>query len=318
MKATASTLTAAPEKHVDYMVAAQLGTDAFDDRNIVLTPAKLKWFYESAFSSGFTVVALLHENKKVGQIAMVRQTLMINGKQQATAQLVDLYIKKSFRGKSALIALYDEVERQFRAQNIRIAFGMPNAKAVSVNEYFFQLKAYLFLDVRVGLAWPMFRRAPVRTLLFSAERKEEVTKLGDEFATPYDENGLSWNGEKLYNRLCSENRHYALHATENLMLVSSPRKKRGIEFTLLCGFLIKQGRTATAKEMRSVINWASATWKRPLFIFAGHNAKLPILPGLPLSRLIHKSPMVLQLRDFAPDQGEFKLTRFQLMDFDFA
>ncbi len=270
------------------------------------------------FSRGATVISLTEDGRKVGQIAMVNQLVMIDGKEEDASQLVDLFIDKSHRGKRALTMLYGEVEKQFSAQKIRFGFGMPNAKAVRVNEHFFQLKPYLALDVRMGVSMPLTARQAA-SFKFAAELKNEVIALGDRFATPANENGLKWNGAMLFNRLSAAKFEYALHATDNLLLVSSPRETRGVKYTLLCGFLRNPAAKVTKRDIRSVTRSACGFWGRlddsylcwPL-------AALPAMPGFHLPKRIHHSPMLLQVRDFFPERGKFSMDRFQLMDFDFA
>jgi Acetyltransferase (GNAT) domain len=318
MDIAAKNLVAEREVGVDYAQTAALGTAAFENPSIVLSGDHLKWFYEKSFSRGATVIRLDEDSTKVGQIAMVNQLVVIDGKEEEASQLVDLFIEKSHRGKRALTMLYAEVEKQFAAQKIRFAFGMPNAKAVRVNEHFFQLKPYLALQVRMGVSLPLTAPKSKTSFRFGPELKKGVVALGDRFATPNDENGLKWDGDKLFNRLCARKFQYALHACDNLLLISSPRETRGVKYTLLCGFLRNPSVTVTGADIRSVTRAACAMWGRPLFVYAGHYAALPHMPGFSLPKRIHHSPMLLQVRDFFPERSAFGMDRFQLIDFDFA
>ena len=318
METAAKILTAARETGIDYAQTAALGTAAFENPSIVLSGDHLKWFYEKSFSRGATVIRLDEDGTKVGQIAMVNQLVVIDGKEWEASQLVDLFIEKSHRGKRALTMLYAEVEKQFAAQKIRFAFGMPNAKAVRVNEHFFQLKPYLALKVRMGVSLPLTAPKAKTSFQFGPQLKKGVVALGDRFATPSEEDGLKWDGEKLFNRLCATKFRYALHATDNLLLISSPRETRGVKYTLLCGFLRNPSAQITSADIRSVTRAACSMWGRPLFIYAGHYAALPHMPGFSLPKRIHHSPMLLQVRDFFPERGKFGMDRFQLLDFDFA
>ena len=318
MKTDEISLVARLDAKVDYEQTAALGTVAFDKPGLVLSGDHLRWFYEKSFSRGSTVIGLFDRNIKVGQIAMVNQLVVMNGKQEDASQLVDLYIEKSHRGKRSLTLLYGEVEKQFAAQNIRFAFGMPNAKAVRVNEHFFQLKPNLRLQVRMGLSLPLTTKKADLSFRFSEDQEAKVVALGDRFATPDSENGLKWDGAKLFNRLCARKFEYALHATDNLLLISSPRETKGIKHTLLCGFFRKSDAQATSHDIRRVTRSACATWGRPLFVYAGHYKAMPHLPGYNLPKRIHHSPMLLQVRDFFPERSKFNMDRFQLIDFDFA
>jgi hypothetical protein len=66
------------EPDVDYVATAELMTLAFAAPEPI-APERLEWLYNQSFSSGTTVIALRDGQRKVGQIAMVRQTLQLNG-----------------------------------------------------------------------------------------------------------------------------------------------------------------------------------------------------------------------------------------------
>ena len=83
--------TAACEQHVDYAATAELMMEAFGLGRPV-SQARLEWLYDRAFSFGTTVVALHDGNSKIGQIALVRQMLQLNGRRETAAQLVDLFL----------------------------------------------------------------------------------------------------------------------------------------------------------------------------------------------------------------------------------
>src|SRR6185437_17110686 len=143
--------TAEREPHIDYVATAELMTLAFA-APAPIAPERLEWLYNRSFSSGTTVIALRDGQRKVGQIAMVRQTLQLNGERETAAQLVDLFIIPGHRGKRSLKLLYDEVGRQFAEQRIRFGIGMPNTKALRVNAHFFQLQPYLILPFSIGIS----------------------------------------------------------------------------------------------------------------------------------------------------------------------
>ena len=311
-------LVASREDNIDFEATAALGTLAFENPSVILTGDHLRWFYEKSYSLGATVIGLKDDGVKVGQIAMVKQSVMMGGKQEEAAQLVDLFIEKSHRGKRALTLLYEEVGKQFEAQKIRFAFGMPNAKAVRVNEHFFQLKPFLSLKVRIGFSLPLTPNGLQHSIMVEDSKRALIIALADRYKTPADENGLAWDGAKLFNRLCAKKFQYGIHATENLLLISSPRETRGVKYTLFCGFLRNPAAKPHKTDMNAVIRAACSMWGRRVFIYAGHYEALPSLPGMPFPKRIHHSPMLLQVRDFFPERGKFGVDRFQLIDFDFA
>jgi hypothetical protein len=59
-------------------------------------------------------------------------------------------------------------------------------------------------------------------------------------------------------------------------------------------------------------------WRRPLFVCAGLNNALAAMPGLPIPQRLRPSLMLMQLRDFAPEESKVAFDRYELIDFDFA
>jgi hypothetical protein len=310
-------ITAECEQIVDYEETARLATEAFDSSTIIL-PERLRCFYERCFSLGATVIALRDGNRKVGQIAMIRQTLCVNGREESAAQLVDLFICKQFRGKERLQLLYAEVERQFIKQNIRFAIGMPNAKALGVNERFFNLKPFLRLPLSIGFAAPAPPQQDLVSFVFDSSNKSQTLSLLTDFRTSPEENGVIWDEAKLFERLCCYKREYGIHVLEDILLISSPRRSHGINYALLCGFMTRRGVEPAPFVVRRVVRAACRLWGRRLFVYAGVNSKLSSPPGILMPNEVRPSPLLVQLRDFKPERKPLRLDRFQLLDFDLA
>jgi predicted N-acetyltransferase YhbS len=306
------------EQVVNYEETARLATEAFASLNHVIMPERLRWFYERCFSLGTTVVALRSGDRKVGQIAMVRQTLRLNGQEESAAQLVDLFVSKEFRGKERLRQLYAEVERQFVKQDIRFAIGMPNAKALGVNEYFFNLKPFLRLPFSMGVALPLPSRRDIQSSRFDPTNKSLALSLLAGYGSSPGENGVLWDPARLFERLCNYDREYGVHTLDGVLLISSPRRSRGVMYTLLCGFTTRGGGQASRATMRRLVRDACRMWRRPLFAYAGVNSKLAAPPGIVLPAQFRPSPLLVQLRDFKPDRQPLRLDRFELIDFDLA
>jgi GNAT superfamily N-acetyltransferase len=309
-------ITALVEQTPDYEEVAALGNEAFGSPRF--DAEEIRWLYERSFSLGATVLALRDNGRKVGQCAMVYQSILMDGSREHGVQIVDLFLAKEFRSKGLLRQLYDEVERQCVAQQIRFALGMPNARAISVNERFFKFRPFLRLPVRVGVAIPAKSSALISSDKFDATAKQETIALLAHYRGARDENGVCWEEGGLFRRLCSPRRTYGLHATEDLLLVSSARTSQHVGYTLLCGFFARSGMRATAASMRALTRAACHLWSRPIFAFVGFNNSLPYLPGVPVPTWLRRSPMLLQLRDFRPDKPEPNFHRFQALDFDFA
>ena len=310
--------SAVVEHSIDYAATASLGMEAFASPHVVFDPDHLRWFYNDAFSLGTKVIALENDGQKVGQIAVVRQKLRIDGVDHVAGQLCDLFITKPHRSKKSMAMLYDEVERQFEAEGIRFGLGMPNEKAIRVNEHFFKLKPYLRMQIRLGISpMALFRKANLTTP-FDPYHREDILKLLHPYATAATENGLPWDAEGLFKRLLGRKFRYALHTSDYGLLISSPRVSRSFGYTCLAGFFPKTGKKLSSSQARKLTADACAYWRQPLFAYAGLNGAVERLPGFCLPDRARPSPMLLQMRDFTPTQAPVRLDRFQLLDFDFA
>lgn len=309
-------LTAEVDPHLDYDELAPLASEAFGS-GAAFTPERLRWLYEEAFGLGAVSVALRHDGRKVGHVAILLQPVAAGGRTELAGQLVDLFILQPFRSKAAIETLYGEVARQAVARGIRFILGVPNGKAVSVNRRFLSLEVVLTLPIRAGVCFPL-RSSRVTSLRFEPADADRLRPLLNRYATAPGEGGPPWTGERLFGRLSDDTRAYGVHATDGLLLVSSPRTVRGLDCTLLCGFLPGRDAAPSRGDQRALIRSACRMWRRPIHLYVGRNRAFPVQPGYALPVRPRGSPMVLQARDFAPDRPALDLDRFELLDFDLA
>ena len=154
------------------------------------------------------------------------------------------------------------------------------------------------------------------TVLAKGSFSEQGSAPRAGFVTPPSENGLHWDAATLFDRASDPTRDYAIHATPDLLLISSSRKTRGISHVLLCGFLARPGAVVASSDVRTMIDAACRLWKHRVFVYAGLNNNLPYLPGFALPGRL-RAPILVQFRDFASTGALPRLDRFQLTDSDF-
>lgn len=309
-----------PEAALDYPATAALAAEGFGAEPGRFTAEGLRWLYERAFTDGTTVLAAHAEGRKVGHIALVHQTVSTPRGPERAVALVDLFILKAFRSKAAMAALYGAVERFCRDEAIRFIVAVPNENAAGVNVRYLSLAEAARLEIRVGLGGfgGLGRRVETR----------RVADLGPEEGRAWLDrycggggDGLLWTGARLWERLGKPGAGYALHATDDLLLVSAPRRDRRAAHTLLCALLPRANARPGRREVAAVVSAACRAHRRPLFVYAGVNAAVP-LPGALLPARFRPSPMILQTRDFAEGasvpRAPLRLSRFEVIDFDFA
>jgi hypothetical protein len=312
-------ITVSEETDVDFEATARIATEAFGLKAVVFSPSRMKWLYERGFGEGSAVVAAFDGGKKIGQIVLLHQKVCLDGAPVIATQLIDLFILKAYRSPVLVRRLYKEAERLCEAKNVRVILGLPNPISAPLNARFMKVRPFLLLPTRIGLS---LGRPSLPSLKFSGPiktmpRDEAIARLSD-FTTPVTENGLHWDAPTLFDRISDPVRDYAFHATENLLLVSSSRKTRGISHALLCGFFARTGATVASGDVRTLIRAACRLWKHPIFVYAGLNTRLPHLPGFALPARL-RPPILVQFRDCAStDTADPRFDRLQLTDSDYA
>jgi len=72
-------VTVLEEQTVDYELTARIATEAFAAEKVRFSPERIKWLYERGFGRGATVLAAVDDGRKIGQVAMIGQTVCIDG-----------------------------------------------------------------------------------------------------------------------------------------------------------------------------------------------------------------------------------------------
>jgi hypothetical protein len=311
-------ITVSEENDVDFESTARIATEAFGSKEVVFSPPRVKWLYERGFGQGSIVVGAFDDGRKVGQIVLLHQKVYLNGEPVIATQLIDLFILQAYRSATLVRRLYKEVDRLCEARNIRVVITLPNAISAPLNARFLKLRPFLSLPARVGisLGWPSRARLKFSGPLKTVPRDEAIERLSG-FVTPVAENGLHWDATTLFDRISDPTCNYAIHATENLLLVSSSRRTRRISHVLLCGFFSRQGAAVASGDIRTLIRAACRLWKHHVFVYAGLNSSLPYLPGFALPERL-RPPILVQFRDSASPESDPCFDRFQLTDSDFV
>src|SRR3984957_18522331 len=311
-------ITVLEEGAVDFETTARIATEAFGSKDVGFSAPRMKWLYERGFGQGSAVVAAYDDGKKIGQIVLLHQKVYLDGAPVIATQLIDLFILKDHRSPGLVRRLYQEVERLCGEKQIRVILTLPNPISAPLNARFLKLSPFLSLPVRAGvsLGWTHRGRLEFSDPIKALSRDQALERLTG-FVTPLSENGLHWDAATLFDRANDPTRDYAVHATADLLLISSSRKTRGISHVLLCGFFARPGATVTSGDIGTLIRAACRLWKHHVFVYAGLNKSLPYLPGFALPERL-RPPILVQLRDSASTEADPRYDRFQLTDSDFV
>lgn len=311
-------VTVSVETAVDYELTAKIATEAFALADVHFSAERIRWLYESAFGRGTTVLAAFDDGRKIGQIALIGQNVCIAGEIHPAVQLVDLFILQAYRSAQVVRQLYKEVEKFCATREVRYVLALPNDKSAPLNARFLKLSPVLWMPIRAGVS---LRRPTSGAIAHSGLLKsmtgEQAIELLSRFICPADGNGSHWDAKTLCDRLDDPTRDYAVHATTNLLLVSSRRRTKSVSYAALCAFFARPSTKPGEPEVDELVRAACRHWKQAAFVYAGANSRLPTLPGIPLPAGLRR-PILVQLRDVSTDAHGVRFDRFQLIDSDFA
>jgi hypothetical protein len=305
-----------PEAAVRFAETAALATEAFGAEPGRFSAEGLRWLYEDAYGEGATVLAAYAGARKVGQAALLHQSVTVAGRPEPAVALVDVFVLEAHRSLAAVVGLYRAVEAACRERGVRLILSVPNTMAADVNARVLRLEEVARLDIRIGVAGLPVPGVPVASHRVSALDPDRGRDLVAAFCGGAQA-GLCWTPERLWGRLGRPGAAYALHIGANLMAVSAPRTDRRAPHALICALLPRPGATVRRRDVAAVVAAACRVQRRPLFVYAGINDAVP-LPGMLLPARLRPSPMVLQMRDMMRGALPFTMERFETLDFDFA
>src|ERR1700678_3711577 len=64
-------ITVSEDNDVDFESTARIATEAFGSKEVVFSPPRMRWLYESGFGQGSAVVGAFYEGRKIGQIVLL-------------------------------------------------------------------------------------------------------------------------------------------------------------------------------------------------------------------------------------------------------
>jgi hypothetical protein len=230
--------------------------------------------------------------------------------------LVDLLILQAYRSAQLVRKLYKEVDRICAARGIRYLIALPNAKSALLNARYLKLAPLLSMPIRAGISL----MGPTSRLVHSGLLKAMGPATGRRRVVCLLPNNREWpalgcgvavrTAQRSHPRLCcARDRKVAAD------LLGA--KDRRHPLCRLVRLFTKPQAVVTVTDVPELVRAACRFWNKPLFVYAGANGRLPILPGVALPARL-KRPILVQLRDTSTDAHDVRLDRFKLIDSDFA
>ena len=210
-------------------------------KEVVFSAERMRWLYERGFGHGSNIVAVFDGDVKVGQMVLMHQRVCSGGETSAATQARrSLYSAglplaaigpPHLQGGRAPVpgAEYPLHPRTAERERDAAECTFPQARSPAL------------------VADPRGRRIlvakPFNAEIFRPLQIDDEGKC-DRFyfralTHRQPENGLHWDANILFDRLSDPTCDYAVHATADLLLISSSRKTGGVRYALLCGFFVR-------------------------------------------------------------------------------
>jgi hypothetical protein len=127
----------------------------------------------------------------------------------------------------------------------------------------------------------------------------------------------SWDAGGLFDRLSDPTCDYAVHATDDVLLISSRRKSAGIGYTALCAFFTRPDAAVAVSGVSNLVAVACRFGSARSSSTPAPTQPCQTCPAFPCPPN-RAWPSLVQLRDVKTDAETVRLDRFQLIDSDFA
>jgi len=298
----------------------QRNTDLLDDElpsARFVSDAYLHWLYDENPYGPAIQRSADDDGVRVAHYAMVPQRYRGPDGVVPAAFSLNAVVRRGTQRQGWFRKLGLEIYDEAAAAGWTFATGVCNDKSIGAVVKYMGWKTPGPLPVRVAL--PLPTRVAVESHAVDAEflagaEFERLTAGLDAF--PVQDWANSYTTEYLRWRLACPGSAYALHATDDLVAVTTRDKRAGIPAAVVLKLLPRDGR-AVGVRAEPIVTAACGFHRAPYAVYAGFNALVPFR-GIRPPRRLQPSPLHLILRGLAPgfDQEHFALDTFEFLDMD--
>jgi len=211
-----------------------------------------------------------------------------------------------------------EIYEEAAARGMEWVVGVSNARSVGAVTKYMGWKTEGPLPVKLCRPLRLGARGiehhPVDHEFLSSTKFEQLATGLDE--SPAVHFTKSWTLEELRWRLSAPHAAYVMHASDELVAISTRESFRRVPIAALLKFLPRQG-GAGPLDPRPMISGICRYHRAVAGVYAGFNAHVPVT-GLRPPRRLQPSPLHLILRRLADDvdQESLQLDTFEFLDSD--
>lgn len=287
----------------------------FPDAARISQPAYLHWLYEES-PFGRVIEANIDDNEgRAGHYALVPLTLISDGVEYRGALSLNTAVDERVRGAGIFVRLATEAIEAAQRQGVGMVVGVANAN--STPGFLRRLSFELISPLPATVLLPRPGRShPVRSQWAEEAFAADGVATGDLkalLAPPARGLARAWTPETLHWRLAAPGSRYALHRSENMLVVTTvDRTNRFPVVVVLKAFAAAR---PSAAERRAVVRAACRVHRAPLAVHVGLNDMIAF-NGVALPKRLRSSPLNLIVRYLEEAPPKSVVSRFEFLDFD--
>lgn len=290
---------------------AALLADVFPESTIA-SSAYLDWLYAASPFGGVVRAELSDTHGLAAHYAVVPVDLAIDGKQVRGALSLNTAVHERARGGGAFVRLADETFSKAASAGIELIIGVANANSTPgfIRRLAFENGGPLPATVLVplpGRARDRFRSGPAT---LDSPLLESIDEL---LTAPTVGLTRRWTPETLRWRLRRPGASYALHRSQNLLLVSTVERRGPVNIAVILAAFAAA--PVPPSDVRAAVRAACRYWKAPVALHVGTNDRVPF-SGPPLPKRLRASPLNFITRPLAGGAAPPAPSRFEFLDFD--
>ena len=279
----------------------------------------LGWYYDDNPVGRASVGRVEEGGRRLGNYALIPQVFERLGRTDVRLGVgVDLAVAPDARGSGAFRRTVEDAYERGAADGLDGILGIANANSAPRMVEALGWRALAPLPVtlsRVAPRAPGFTTRPVTSELLRSPELDDLVAGG--FALPVGPGWAPvWTPEYLRWRLARPGSRYVLHVRDDLLVVSTGERIKGVPFAVVLKVLARRPLPRPV-PLSVVARVVAGHHRTPLVVHWGRNPHL-LVQGVRLPRDRMPSPLELVLHSFHDgfDEAGFELAALEFLDFD--
>lgn len=281
--------------------------------------AYLRWLYdENPHGSGIWESVDEDDGVRVAHYALIPQAWRDAGGPRPFVFSLNAVTHRRSQRSGNFKKLGDIIYERARQEGKRGILAVPNANSTPAAIKYWKYEFLMQMPVQV---WP---RQPLRGRSAESHDLDDAFRATDRFAQlvegldehPAEGWTCCYTPEYLRWRLAQPHARYAIHATDELVAISTASTYRGLRVAVLLKLLPRPGAPDRASAA-GVLAAATRHHRAPLALYSGFNARVRV-PGVRLPVRLRPVPLNLLYKELSEDvpQAGFTLDTYEFLDMD--